>query len=103
MNPGTAVAIRVNHSFECDFGVRPALPVRTHHPTVRRVMLKEEVSFGRVYTQDEIVPLCLESGKATVKETTRLVGFSDPSAFSRAFKRWTGSSPSAYQSRLTIR
>ncbi len=32
-------------------------------------------------------------GMASVAETARLVGFSDPTAFSRAFKRWTGSSP----------
>lgn len=37
--------------------------------------------------------------RVSVKQTTYLVGFSDPAAFSRAFKRWTGSSPRMYVSR----
>lgn len=41
----------------------------------------------------------LSANKASVKETARLVGYSDPASFSRAFKRWTGSSPRMYFSR----
>jgi AraC-like DNA-binding protein len=44
---------------------------------------------------------CLNVEKVSIKQTARLVGFSDPTAFSRAFKRWTGESPSAYSSRGT--
>lgn len=35
----------------------------------------------------------LNAKKMSVSQTAHLVGFSDPAAFSRAFKRWTGSSP----------
>lgn len=39
----------------------------------------------------------IEDGKFEVKEISYLLGFSDPSAFIKAFRRWTGATPGAYR------
>ena len=39
----------------------------------------------------------LSGRKVSVSETAYLVGFAEPAAFSRAFKRWTGESPRGWQ------
>lgn len=41
----------------------------------------------------------LESGKYPIKEISYLLGYNELSAFSRAFKRWTGTTPVTYQKR----
>lgn len=42
----------------------------------------------------------LESRRFSVAEVAYLLGFSEPSGFGRAFKRWTGHSPHAWRARL---
>ncbi len=63
--------------------------------TLFRKLKAEGVTFEQVL--DELRhKLALEylNGKnVSVNETAYLLGFSDPAAFSRAFKRWTGASP----------
>jgi AraC-like DNA-binding protein len=61
--------------------------------TLYRRLKAEGVSFDQVLDalRRRMAETYLE--KLSVNETAYLVGFSEASAFSRAFKRWTGSSP----------
>ena len=63
--------------------------------TLHRMLQAEGVTFERVL--DDLrrkMALDYLTGKnVSVNETAYLVGFSEPAAFSRAFKRWTGHSP----------
>jgi AraC-like DNA-binding protein len=63
--------------------------------TLLRKLSAEGVTFEKVLDalRHKLALHYLDGRKVSVNETAYLVGFSDPSAFSRAFKRWTGSSP----------
>jgi AraC-like DNA-binding protein len=63
--------------------------------TLFRKLRAEGVTFEKVLDElrHKLALHYLSGEKASVHETAYLVGFSDPAAFSRAFKRWTGSSP----------
>ena len=69
--------------------------------TLFRKLKAEGVTFEQVLDElrHKTALHCLSGKKASVKQTASLVGFSDRAAFSRAFKRWTGSSPRAHLSR----
>ncbi|CUS46505.1 MAG: AraC family transcriptional regulator ligand-binding domain-containing protein [Pseudomonadota bacterium] len=60
-----------------------------------RRLKEEDVSFEALIDdlRHRMALHYLSGRKTSVNETAYLVGFSDPSSFSRAFKRWTGSSP----------
>lgn len=66
-----------------------------------RLLKAEGVTFHRVLDElrHKTALRYLNGEKLSVKRTARLLGFSDSTALSRAFKRWTGSSPRGYSSR----
>lgn len=63
--------------------------------TLFRKLKAEGVTFERVLDElrHKLALHYLKEKRISVSETAYLVGFSDPGSFSRAFKRWTGSSP----------
>ena len=64
--------------------------------TLYRRLKAEGVTFEAILDglRRRLASRMLREDGLSVKETAYRLGFSDPAAFSRAFKRWTGSSPS---------
>jgi AraC-like DNA-binding protein len=65
--------------------------------TLYRKLKAEGITFEKLLDElrHKMALHYLNGKKVSVNETAYLVGFSEPSAFSRAFKRWTGASPKA--------
>jgi len=72
-----------------------AAKIGVSRQTLYRNLKEEGVTFEQVLEQlrRKMALDYLQTRKVSVNETAYLVGFSDPAAFSRAFKRWTGVSP----------
>jgi AraC-like DNA-binding protein len=68
--------------------------------TLFRKLKAEGVTFEKLLDElrHKLALHYLAGKKVSVNETAYLVGFSDPAAFSRAFKRWTGTSPKMLRS-----
>ena len=69
--------------------------------TLRRRLEREGTSYQRIKDnarRDAAISLLRGDG-LTVSEVAERVGFSDPSAFHRSFKKWTGLSPGSFRER----
>jgi len=68
----------------------------------RRQLEREGCSFQQI--KDEVRRAmafeCLRDSDLSVAEIAAQTGFQEPSAFHRAFKKWTGESPGSYRQRL---
>jgi AraC-like DNA-binding protein len=67
--------------------------------SLRRHLTREGISFPELLTdaQREIAERLLRDSTRTIQQAAYDMGFSSPSAFHRAFKRWTGRTPSEFR------
>ncbi|WP_101419855.1 AraC family transcriptional regulator [Brucella melitensis] len=109
------ILIRYRHDHDISFRVRAqlnALPaqewpsfddlakgLRMSAPTLRRRLKAEGQSFGTI--KDElrfvIAQKLLQEKKLSIAEVAAELGYSEPSAFYRAFQKWVGRSPGQFR------
>lgn len=67
--------------------------------TLQRKLSEEKTSYKELLdeTRRELANQYLRQACLSVSEVTYLLGFSEPSNFARAFKRWTGRTPSEFR------
>ncbi|HEX7028891.1 MAG TPA: helix-turn-helix transcriptional regulator, partial [Gammaproteobacteria bacterium] len=75
-----------------------ALNVSTR--TLHRKLQSEGLNINMLLdeTRKELAIHYLENSTLTIGEIAYLLGFSEPANFSRAFRRWTNTTPHAYRS-----
>lgn len=72
-----------------------------HPQTLRRRLAEENTTFRqlKVDVRREAAVLLLQSTKLSIEEISAKVGFSQASAFTRAFKEWAGHPPHVFRAR----
>ena len=67
--------------------------------TLQRKLREEQTTYQELLEtlQQEVAVNYLQESNLTISEIAYLLGYSEPGVFTRAFKRWTGHSPTAYR------
>lgn len=87
-----------SHMASGDVGIdRIAADLGLSRQTLYRRLKEEGTTFEEILDRlrHRLALRYLRQDRISVKATSYRLGFSDPAAFSRAFKRWTGNSPRA--------
>jgi AraC-like DNA-binding protein len=68
-------------------------------PTLRRRLKKEGTTFQALKDDSrcDVAKLYLNRGELSINEVALQMGFTDPSAFHRSFKKWTGLTPGQFR------
>ncbi|WP_241262881.1 AraC family transcriptional regulator [Parahaliea mediterranea] len=101
-NLSTQVKAMIGHDFSEGFpsfeAISRALSISA--PTLRRRLKREGTTFQQIKDEArcEAARLYLGRPELSINEVALQLGFTDPSAFHRSFKKWTGQTPGQYRS-----
>ena len=72
--------------------------------TLQRKLAEVDLTYQKLVddTRRDLAMRHLEDPRHSITDVTFLLGFSQQSAFTRAFKRWTGMSPSEYRAQRSV-
>ena len=78
---------------------RLAARLKTSIRTLNRTLAAENLTYRKLldHLRQELACRQLADGRVAIAETAFLLGFSELSAFYRAFKRWTGQTPAEFR------
>jgi AraC-like DNA-binding protein len=81
---------------------RVAKMLRLHPRTFRRQLIAANAPWSEILDETRRRIACdeLRRSDVSIREVAERLGFSEPSAFTRAFKRWTGKTPAKYNRAL---
>jgi AraC-like DNA-binding protein len=87
--------LRAGEPSQAEVARRLALGERT----LQRRLKEERTTFAQLLeeTRRELAGLYLEEQRLAVYEVALLLGYAEPSAFHRAFRRWTGQTPQEFR------
>jgi AraC-like DNA-binding protein len=100
-NLSAQVKAMIGHDFSEGFPgfetISQALDISA--PTLRRRLKREGTTFQKLKddARCEAAMLCLDRPELSINEVALQMGFTDPSAFHRSFKKWTGQTPGQYR------
>ncbi|WP_229801653.1 AraC family transcriptional regulator [Halioglobus japonicus] len=103
-NLSAQVRAMIGHDFSAGFPsfemICSALAMSA--PTLRRRLKREGTTFQQLKddARCEAAKLCLNRHDLSINEVALEMGFTDPSAFHRSFKKWTGQTPGQFRATL---
>ncbi len=103
-NMAEQVRAMIGHDFSQGFPGFETIASALHMsaPTLRRRLRREGVTFQQLKDncRHEAAVTYLRDSEESINSIAYMTGFTDPSAFHRSFKKWTGITPGEYRSRL---